>query len=146
MSRYIEWTDVVDRYKDAGTYGDEDTIDKGYIVPAEAEVDGRLARMYSVPFVNTPAAPDIVRDLCIDLTYIKLTQGKMKTEELQKSLAARFADILSGKLEVSVNGTLVDRAAITVSDAPAGTAFGFDDPTNWDVPEDWETLSRDRRA
>ena len=144
MGRYIDFSDVANRYKDAATYGDAETLEVAYIVAAEAEVDGRLARLYPIPFPSSPA-PDIVRDLCIDMVYIKLTQGKVKTVEIQAAVTQRFKDINSRALLISLNGTLIDPAPITATDSLPGTMYGYDDPANWDVSSYWEQASQDER-
>ena len=149
MGRYISWTDVLNRYKAAETYGDATTMEAAYIAPVEDRIDGYLARRYAVPFCNTPSlAPGIVRDMCIDLTYIKITEGKVPTVEIQAALTQTIADILNNKLTLIVNGTVMEADAITSIDStasPAGTMYGWDEPANWDVSSNWEQATQDER-
>lgn len=146
MGRYITWDAVTGRYKDAATIVGAEGIGSYYLGAAEAEVDGRLAALYSVPFAPVP---EIVQDLCVDLTYYKMTLTRKDSETLKGYIDARFKDILAGTLMLTTSGTVLAAQA-------AGTAwgthqtyhsvFGADDPVNWQVGSAELQASEDMRA
>jgi len=131
MGRYIDWDDVANAYPDWARQASANSVGNLWIPRAEDEVDGRLAPKYTVPF--TPV-PGIVRDLCIDMAYYKLTFATDKGKALWESLKDRFADILDGTLVITNSaGALssADRGWSTHQDYP--TAFGVDSDINWRV-------------
>ena len=94
MGRYIDWDDVVNRYR---TISDRDSteINTSFILYAEAEVDGRLATKYSVPFSSNNIT---AKDLAIDITYIKAGNLNIEeTERLQKMVDDKFKRLLEGE-------------------------------------------------
>lgn len=146
--RYINWADVTGRYRDAAKVADATDGANYWIVSAEGEVDARLASKYSVPFANTPTlAPDIVRDLSIDLAYFKMTVGKEGAKELKKYIDERFKGLLDGTISiVSSGGTVVDQAVSAWSNREGyHSSFGVDDPVNWHVSSQWEQATQDAR-
>ena len=105
MSRYIDWKDVVDRYR---TLSDKDSTEVGssFIPYAESEVDGRLAAKFTTPFSNNNLT---VKDLCIDITFIKAGNLSVEeTEKLQEAVDAKFERLLNGdELLVITDGTVI---------------------------------------
>ena len=93
MGRYIDWQDVVDRYRSVSDR-DATEIGSSFIPYAEAEVDGRLASKYTAPFSNNNMT---VKDLCIDLVYIKVGNLNIEeTEKLQTMVDAKFERLING--------------------------------------------------
>ncbi len=140
--RYITWNDVTDRYKRVPGTNDAQTTGAVFIPQAEAEVDGRLAPRYAVPF--TAPIPEIVRDLSIDLVYYKMIMlDPKKAAELGKSLAQRFKDILAGAIIIPVGGDSSPGNAASLDKAYT-SAFGHDDPASW--RPDRDAIDDDRAA
>jgi hypothetical protein len=68
MGRYINWADVVDRYPVMANVGDAVKMDSTHIVPAESEVDARLAPVFTTPFSSDNVT---AQDLAIQLVYLR---------------------------------------------------------------------------
>jgi hypothetical protein len=68
MGRYIDWADVVDRYPMLSNVGDATKMENTHIVPAEGEVDARLAPVFTTPFSSDNVT---ARDLAIQLVYLR---------------------------------------------------------------------------
>jgi len=131
MSRYIDWEDVVGRYPDAAKIGGADTVNSSFIVGAEAEVDARLAGRYTVPFSSTPP---LVKDLCIDLVYCKMTSRQDSSDKLYQRYLDLIKEVMSGTVVlVSDTGTAVTnvRTALAFSTNSYRSAFGPDDAEEW---------------
>lgn len=107
MGRYINWADVTARYVDFAKGFDATNADAAIVPHAEAEVDGRLAAKYTVPF--TPA-PYLVKDLCVDLAYYKATIKMESSKAILDSLEARFKAINDGTLVLTTSDGLVASA------------------------------------
>lgn len=147
--RYIDWSNVTNRYRDVANAVDAVDGQESYIAGAEAEVDARLAQKYTVPFTNTPTlAPDLIKDLSIDLTYYKIWLGKKPNEDLKEYIDERFKGLLDGTLTlVSSGGVVVDQLSFAWSDrSDYHTSFGVDDPTNFKVSDDWMDDNSDARG
>ena len=133
-TRYIDWTDVANRYRDAVSKGDQVKLDDAFIRYAEAEVDARLSARYSVPFVPGSAnAPLQVRDLCIDLAYYKMVWQQPFAKELRDSIDARFDRLGSGKeVLTTASGVYLEAPGEAWSSTEKyHSVFGPDDPTRW---------------
>jgi len=65
MGRYIEFDDLIKRYRRVDTKGGADEVDP-LIVFAENMLDGMLGSHFVVPFSSNNAT---ARDLAIDITY-----------------------------------------------------------------------------
>jgi phage gp36-like protein len=143
--RYIDWADVTGRYLDAAKITDSSDAQRNWINGAEAEVDARLASRYVVPFANTPTlCPDMIRDLTVDLTYFKMSVGRIDTDPLKKYLDERFKGLLDGTLTITTSaGEVEDSSLLAWSDRDGyGTSFGIDDPVNWNVSSQWLEAQR----
>lgn len=131
MSRYATYQDVAKRYPAAVKAFQDADFESGYLTPAEDEVDGRLAALYTVPF--TAPIPGLVKSLAIDVAYYKLTMRSKESESLRIYLYGKdgdggiFGSILSG--DVVIDTTATPNAASL--DKSYHTRFGPDDPINW---------------
>lgn len=131
MGRYIDWAMVTGRYQDAAKLAGDGPMGSYWLSGAEYEVDGFLASRYTVPF--TPAPP-IVQDLCIDLTYYKMTIQQKNSEKLWKYIEKRIEMIINGTLVIGTSGP----AGVAWSSAEGHhTSFGPDDPINWRISSSW---------
>lgn len=132
MSRYIKWEDVVGRYPDVAKINAADGVGSYWLNYAESEIDAALAKQYTVPFST---APDMVKDLCIDLTYYKLTYRQKNAEALISYVNSRIGALQDGNMQlVDVAGTLLSSEALpwnSTMDHPS--SFGIDDPVEWNV-------------
>lgn len=81
MSRYITFADVTLRYPAILKVGSESTVGSAYIGYVENEIDGMLASHFTVPFSSNNMT---VKDLAIDLTYIKA--GNFTFEQAKEML------------------------------------------------------------
>lgn len=141
MGRYINWGDLVGRYSQINKLGGAETVGSNFIDYAEAEVDGRLAPVYSVPFVTDPAsAPTLVKDLAIDFALLKATFGKEKSwDRMAKHLEDRIKLILDGKLViVGLDGAPITQVGGTVwgSNTTYTPIFGMGDEAEFVVDPD----------
>lgn len=95
MARYINWSDVSARYKNIGTDYDATQINSNYVPFVESQIEGMLSQKYTVPFSNNNF---VVKDLCIELLYIKVANLNVKdSESRMKALLSRIDRILDGK-------------------------------------------------
>lgn len=146
MGRYITWKNVVDRYSKLAEAYDSGETESAFIVPAEAEVDARLAPVYAVPFVPGSSAPELIRDLSIDLAYYKATWQNESSKVLKESLTERFTALLKGTMTLTTSAGIVEPMTGTVlSDRGYGSAFGPDNPIDFQMPTDWVDAARDER-
>lgn len=133
MGRYIHWPDVVGRYPAAAKIVGAEGVGSYFMLHAEAEIDGRLAVRYTTPFANTPA-PLLVQDLCIDLTYYKLTQQQEKAKELWTYIKDRLDSLIAGTIVLPGEFPALGLPAVRgawLQGSSYHSAFGPDDPLNW---------------
>jgi phage gp36-like protein len=131
MGRYIDWADVTGRYGDFAKGPDAAAAQSFFITQAEAEVDGRLAPKYTAPF---SPAPEIVRDLSIDLTYYKATIRQEGSEKIKEYIDQRFEAIIDGTLLLTTSAGLVQTAGgLAWASNSYHSSFGMDSEVNWSV-------------
>jgi phage gp36-like protein len=132
MGRYISWADVTARYVDFAKGPDALAAEVAFVPHAEAEVDGRLGAIYTVPF---SPAPYLIKDLCIDMAYYKATIKQESSKAIWDSLERRFKAIIDGTLVLTNSAGLV--AGSSAGGAWASnsyhSAFGFDNEVLWHV-------------
>lgn len=68
MGKYIDWSDVTDRYPEIATLQGSDEFAENYVVYAEGLVEGLLADYYTLPFSNNNLT---VKDLAIEAAYFR---------------------------------------------------------------------------
>lgn len=131
MGRYITWTDVTNRYVDFAKGPDATLAEAAFVPQAEAEVDGRLAPKYTVPF---SPAPYIVKDLCVDMAYYKATIKQESSKVILESLERRFKAIIDGTLILTNSGgTIAAAGNFAWASNSYHTSFGLDSEVNWRV-------------
>lgn len=97
MPPLIDWSDVNRRYPETLKLADATTADSSWVPFAIAELHGRLASGFTVPFsVNNMTA----KDLAIDLVYAKVTRFK------DHEKAAAVTSYVAGQIEGLLNGSL----------------------------------------
>lgn len=107
MGRYIEWDDVVNRYKQFGDIVDDAEAAVTYINYAETYIDGALAPAYTLPFSNNN---ETVKDLCIDLAFAKtqLFKDSEKADAIMAHVGSYISALVSGKMAMVVgSGTAI---------------------------------------
>lgn len=132
---YIKWDDLVSRYPVAGRNNqDANEVTSSFIVGAEAYINARLAKAYTVPF---SPAPQLVKDLAIDLTYVKMSVGKVEDRTIIKEhIVKTLDDLVNGDMVlVTDSGTTLAATGDGVwSELGSYTStFDVDDPFNWSV-------------
>lgn len=144
MGRYINWADVTGRYGDFAKGADATVAAAAFIPQAEAEVDGRLAPKYTVPF---SPAPYLVQDLCIDVAYYKATIRQEGSKLLGESLEQRFKAIINGTLLLTNSGGAIQESggAAWCSNS-YHSSFGPDSEVNWRVDSNWINDAMDARG
>jgi phage gp36-like protein len=131
MGRYINWADVTARYTDFAKGPDATIAEAAYVPQAEAEVDGRLAPKYSVPF---SPAPYLVKDLCIDLAYYKATIRQESSKLIRDDIERRFDAIIDGTLLLTTSAGVVAKTGdYAWASNSYHSSFGLDDEINWQV-------------
>lgn len=144
MGRYINWADVTGRYSDFAKGPDASIAATSFIPQAEAEVDGRLAPKYTVPF---SPAPYLVQDLCIDLAYYKAALGNERSKLVGESLERRFKAIIDGTLLLTTSaGTVAEDGATAWVSNSYHSSFGPDSEVNWRVDSNWINDAMDERG
>ncbi len=144
MGRYIDWSHVVGRYKDAATLAEASNTGSYWLNMAEYEIDGALGARYTVPFSPAPLQ---VQDLCIDLTYFKMTVGKATKKDLKKYIDERIAGLIDGTIVlVTSAGNIQGDPNAAWSENSYHTSFGPDDPVNFRVDSNWITDVQDLRG
>lgn len=144
MGRYIVWTDVTNRYADFAKGPDATIGEAAFIPQAEAEVDGRLAPKYTVPF---SPAPYIVKDLCVDLAYYKATIKQESSKLIQEDLERRFKAIIDGTLLLTTSaGVVAGTGGFAWATNSYHSSFGFDSEVNWRVDSQQIGDLRDARG
>lgn len=136
MGRYISWNDVAGRYQDIARIAGAEGVGSYWLNAAEAEVDARLALRYTTPF--TPTAPELVKDLCIDVCYAKMTIRQKGTEIIREDIERRFAMLIDGTMILP--GSYDTASTLAWSEqARTGyhTAFGPDNELNWVPSSSW---------
>lgn len=111
MSRYIEWDDVVARYRRASDVAGADEMVDTYVDYAENEVDALLAPYFTAPFSNNNVT---VRDLSIDLAFSKILMFKdtEKATAIYSMTIAKINDLVQGRRSMVVDsGNIVSRSA-----------------------------------
>jgi hypothetical protein len=142
LGRYINWDDVVGRYSQINKHGGAADIGSNFIQYAEAEVDARLASCYSVPFVSgVGSTPITVKDLAIDVTYLKATIGaKSKAwDQIKNSVNDRIKMICNGDSQiVGPGGDPLAQIAGTIwgSNEDYHPIFGMGDTLDFVVDSD----------
>lgn len=145
MGRYIDWSDVSNRYPNMGQKADAKEGNNFYIVGAEAEVDAAASNKYVVPFIpGSVNAPDMIRDVCIDLTYWKAIgwQNKVLSKIQRDDIDRRLAGIKDGTLPLIGSGgipTLTGAPfaySTTQETGNVRSSFGHDEPENWSVSQE----------
>ena len=138
MSRYTDYARVTARYPDSAKSISADVMEPQFITPAEAELDGRLAPAYSVPFGATPeTSPDTIVDLATDMAYIKAVGIRSKNgKPIADAVDATITRLLKGTQLLYFNGQLLPPLSTGggwSSTAGFGSSFGMDNPLNWEV-------------
>lgn len=127
MGRYIDWQDLANRYTDAAKMGGAEAVHSAWLFGVEAEIDARLSIRYTVPF---SPAPDLVRDLCIDLLYARMTARQEGSEVIYERVMDTIKEMVAGTLPLPGVAPLPLGGAAWASNSYR-TAFGPDDPINW---------------
>lgn len=97
MGRYIDFDDVVNRYREVSRNDrDATTVNSDFIRYAEDELDSRLSPYYTVPFSSNNIT---AKDLSIDLAYLKIFRFKdvEKASAVDSYIAMRINALASGK-------------------------------------------------
>lgn len=132
MGRYIDWSVVVGRYPDAAKIAGATDMGSYWLNYAESEIDARLATMYTVPF---SPVPDMVKDLCVDLTYYKMSLRQESSKPILDYIEKRIDGILKGTIAlVNSGGAVLSSTEEVAYSTQYGSVFGVDDPINWQVP------------
>lgn len=144
MGRYIDWADVTGRYPDAAKIAGAEAIGSYWLNYAEAEVDARLAPRFTTPFSS---APDMVKDVAIDLTYYRLTMRQKGAEVIKGYVDERINGMISGTLYLTSSFALENTTAWS-EQAKTGyhSAFGFDNEIYWRNSSSFLIDEREKRG
>jgi hypothetical protein len=114
MGKYIDWGDVVDRHPVMANVGDAIKMESTHILPAENEVDARLAPAYTVPFSSNNAT---AADLAIQLVYLRA--GFLKEDNwtnYKGYIDERFERLLDGsEAMLTSSGDVISSQDATVA-------------------------------
>jgi hypothetical protein len=155
MGMYIDWSDVSNRYPNMPQKADAKEGNNFYVLGAEAEVNAAASAFYAVPFIpGSVNAPDLIRDVAIDLTYYKAAgwQNEKLGPIMRKDIDRRLQGLKDGTLPlVGSGGILLVQAAgfaysTTQEFGNPRSSFGMDAPENWSVSQDWQDGFDERRS
>jgi phage gp36-like protein len=115
-----------------------------YLPQCESEINGALASQYTVPF---SPVPPMISDLCVDLIYIKMKIMEKSIEPLKNYYTERIKALQSGAIVlVDSSGTVTEPTGnSTYIDEQYHSAFGPDDPINWQPDSDTLEDAEDTR-
>lgn len=135
MGRYIDWADIANRYPDVAKIGGSEAVSSYWLNYVEAEIDARLAVRFTTPF--TPTAPDVIKDVIIDMTYYRMTMRQKGSEVLKNSIDERISGMIDGTLYIS-SGVTESTVAWSEQDKTGyHTSFGPDNEIDWVVSSSW---------
>ena len=131
MGRYIDWADISNRYPDVAKIGGSEAVSSYWLNYVEAELDARLAVRFTTPF--TPTAPDVVKDIAIDMTYYRMTMRQKGSDVIKKSIDERIMGLIDGTFYIGGEATETTVAWSEQDKVGYHTAFGPDNEINWTV-------------
>lgn len=151
MSRYTSWSDVVRRYPKTSTVSEAEAtaMEAAFISGAEAEVDARLARVYTVPFASTPTlAPSIIVDIATDLAYYKIWFLKLEEEQAQRlrdDIDRRLDALACGSMTIVTSGTGIPSVGAWGTHKTFPNITGVDSVESWRVSDLEADAQEDKR-
>jgi phage gp36-like protein len=147
MGRYISWADVTNKYKDFAKGPDATLANSLHVPQAEAEIDGRLAVKYAVPFSAAPNAPYLVQDLCIDLAYYKASIRQESSKLIKEYIDQRIEAIINGTLLLTTSaGPVAASGNFAWASNSYHSSVGPDSEVNWRVDSSWITYAQGARG
>lgn len=100
MGRYATPDEIIQRYPSLKGTGAA-VIDSAFVLYAENDVDGLLGRHFTTPFSSNNIT---VRDLVIDMTYLRAASLKpSEQEKRQADIDRRVADLIGGNVGMLVS-------------------------------------------
>lgn len=148
MGALVEWDDVTNKYRDAGSSGDATTMDAAYIAPAEAYIAGYLSGRFSSILSS---GSELVRDLVVDETYRRLVLLKQpkRADVLGKDIQRRLKDLLSGRVSMlDTDGAVVmpDKTVLWSDTQNYTPVFGMGNVLDFEVDQDQLDDEEDARG
>lgn len=134
MGRYIDWSDVANRYADVARISGAEAVGSSWLSYAEAELDARLGTLYTVPF---SPAPPLVRDLAIDMTYYRMTMRQKGSDLIKEFIDERLNGLIGGTITLTdSSGSVIDPSGEGLAwneqnKAGYHTVFGPDNELKW---------------
>lgn len=128
MGNYTNWNGVVGRYPVAAARAPTPEMQNSFIVGAEGEIDGYVAKRYTLPLTPAPA---FLTTLTIDLAYWMMTFAQKGSKELRQSIDARLKLISDGGVILTSSGSTFATGNVAWAENTQQTVFGPDDPLNW---------------
>lgn len=147
MGKYIKWDDVTNRYRMVGNGLDATQVGSSFIPYAESFIEGKLAKKFTVPFSDNNLT---VKDLCIDVVYIKAGNLKLEeSKELKKDINDRIAALLDEEeFMITTSGDIItasiDGTVWSNTQNYHGT-FGVGETLDFTVDSSWVTDEEDER-
>lgn len=133
MGRYINWDLLVGKYADVPKIADSTHAESYFIHAAEHEMDAWFASRYTTPFSSNVS--QAYKDLCVDLTYYKMTWRQKDSDKLYNYIEKRVSAFINGTMvltDASGNVFSDGDSPWATSDAYSAT-FGVDSDLNWRV-------------
>lgn len=144
MGRYTNWPDIVGRYPDAAKIAGNESTGSYWLMYAEAEIDARLAPRFTTPFSS---APDVVKDIVIDMTYYRMTLRQKGSDVIKKFIDERITGLIDGTIFLP-SSSATDKSIAWSEQDKTGyhTAFGPDDDIFWRVSSTFIRDTQDERG
>jgi len=102
---YINYGDLVGRYKELAGIGGAVEINSHYIHYAERQIEARLGNFFTAPFSDNNIT---IKDLCIDMTYARYYSAQEKGTDKLKAIKETIAELINGTAAmVTDDGTIV---------------------------------------
>lgn len=122
----VKWDEVVGRHKALeGLGAGADDVNSHWILPAQYELESRLAGFFTIPFSTTNLT---AKDLVIDMVRVRAAVGKEKdTKPIADRLDARIDALKSG----------ADQMLVSSSDGSINSIQANVGGTVWSTTEDY---------
>jgi phage gp36-like protein len=136
MGRYTSFELVAGRYPSVANYKSGAPAAESHLITgAEAEVDARLARKYTVPFTGT--IPSLVVDLATDLAYLRMSRMSKESKPVYDHVQKLFELLADGTMILTdYSGAALNHGDSAWCSTSYHSAFGPDSPANWQVSYD----------
>lgn len=138
---YFAAEELQGKYPDVTANFDANKLGSYWIPGACAWADAVCGARYTVPF---SPAPQVVKDLAMDMCYYRMTYRNTNQKILKDMIDEAIAGIQNGTLTLVGSGgvVLTAQSQALMSNSGFQSSFGMDDPRFWRVDSSWQQQNR----